>query len=158
MTYHVFGWAWLPILFPSMGIMFALAGSLIAGSLDRSPGNPWRVLKKRSIRLLPPVWLFGLVVVPVMLVAGWTHSESVGAPLNWQTLLFWIVPISDPPGSKFGDDWVTPLWYIRSYLWFLLLSPATLWLFRHWPKRMLALPVSRAAVRARLDPAQRPLG
>src|SRR5674476_1187993 len=63
-------------------------------------------------------------------------------PLNWGTLLFWVVPISDPPGSKFGDDWVPPLWYIRSYLWFLLLSPATLWLFRHWPKKMMALPVS----------------
>jgi peptidoglycan/LPS O-acetylase OafA/YrhL len=142
MTYHVFGWAWLPILFPSIGIMFALAGSLVAGSLDRSPGNPWRVLKKRGIRLLPPVWLFGLVAVPIMLVAGWTHSDTAGDPLSWQTMLFWIVPISDPPASTFGVDWVLPLWYIRSYLWFLLLSPALLWLFRHWPKRMLALPVT----------------
>jgi peptidoglycan/LPS O-acetylase OafA/YrhL len=141
MTYHVFGWAWLPILFPSIGIMFALAGSLVAGSLDRSPGNPWRVLKKRSIRVLPPVWLFGLVVVPVMLVAGWTSSQTAGAPLSWRTLLLWVLPISDPPASSLGDDWVTPLWYIRSYLWFLLLSPALLWLFRHWPKRMMALPV-----------------
>jgi len=56
MTYHSFGWAWLPLLFPSMGIMFALAGSLVAASLDRSPGNPWRVLRKRTVRLLPPVW------------------------------------------------------------------------------------------------------
>ena len=142
MAHQVLGWAWLPILFPSMGVMFALAGSLVAGSLDRSPGNPWRVLRKRTTRLLPPVWLFGLIVVPVMLVAGWTHSETAGAPLSWQTLLFWVLPISDPPGSEFGADWVTPLWYIRAYLWFLLLSPATLWLFRHWPKRMLALPVS----------------
>lgn len=140
MTYHVFGWSWLPILFPSVGIMFALAGSLIASSLDRCPGNPWAVLRKRSIRLLPPLWLFGLVAVPTMLVAGWTQSETAGAPLSWQTLLFWVVPISDPPGSMFGDDWVTPLWFIRSYLWLLLLSPAMAWLFRHWPKRMMALP------------------
>ncbi|MDQ1483626.1 MAG: hypothetical protein QOF35_1702 [Actinomycetota bacterium] len=141
MTYHAFGWAWLPILFPSIGIMFALAGSLMAGSLDRSPGNPWRVLKRRTIRLLPPLWLLGLVCVPVMLVAGWTYSSTAGAPLSWKTLLFWIVPISDPPGSQLGDDVVTPLWYIRCYLWFLLLSPAALWLFRHWPKRMMAMPV-----------------
>ena len=148
MTYHVFGWAWLPILFPSMGIMFALAGSLIASSLDRSPGNPWLVLKKRGIRLLPPVWLFGVVTIPIMLVAGWTHSESAGEPLSWQTLLFWVVPISDPPGSELGADWVSPLWYIRAYLWFLLLSPATLWLFRHWPKRMLAIPLTVALLYA----------
>lgn len=31
--YHIFGWAWLTILFPSMGVMFALAGSLMARSL-----------------------------------------------------------------------------------------------------------------------------
>jgi peptidoglycan/LPS O-acetylase OafA/YrhL len=140
LTYHVLGWSWLPVLFPSMGIMFALAGSLIAGSLDRCPGNPWAVLRRRGIRLLPPLWLFGLVALPTMLLTGWTQSP--GVPLSWQTLLFWVVPISDPPGSVLGQDWVTPLWYIRSYLWFLLLSPATLWLFRRWPKRMMALPVT----------------
>lgn len=131
MTYHVFGWSWLPILFPSIAIMFALSGSLIASSLDGCPGNPWAVLRKRGTRLLPPLWLFGLIAVPTMLVAGWTQGEAAGAPLSWRTLLFWVVPISDPPGSMFGDDWVTPLWFVRSYLWFLLLSPAVLWLFRH---------------------------
>lgn len=33
--YHLFGWAWLTVLFPSMGVMFALAGSLMARSLSR---------------------------------------------------------------------------------------------------------------------------
>jgi peptidoglycan/LPS O-acetylase OafA/YrhL len=148
MTYHYFGWAWLPILFPSVGIMFALAGSLIASSLDRSPGNPWRVLKKRTIRLLPPVWLLGVVLVTVMVVAGWTHTVIAGDPLDWRTLLFWVVPISTPIGSALGADWVLPLWYIRTYLWFLLLSPATLWLFRHWPKRMVAIPVTAVLLSA----------
>ena len=148
MTYHYFGWAWLPILFPSVGIMFALAGSLIASSLDRSPGNPWRVLKKRTIRLLPPVWLLGVVLVTVMVVAGWTHTVIAGDPLDWRTLLFWVVPISTPVSSALGADWVLPLWYIRTYLWFLLLSPATLWLFRHWPKRMVAIPVTAVLLSA----------
>jgi peptidoglycan/LPS O-acetylase OafA/YrhL len=106
------------------------------------------VLKKRAIRLLPPLWLFALVTVPVMVVAGWTHTKTTGDPLSWQTLLFWVVPISDPPGSQLGADWVTPLWYIRTYLWFLLLSPAMLWLFRHWPKRMMAIPISIVALSA----------
>ena len=34
-VYHLFGWAWLTVLFPSMGVMFALAGSLMARSLNR---------------------------------------------------------------------------------------------------------------------------
>jgi hypothetical protein len=140
-TYHVFGWAWLPILFPSMGILFALGGAAVAGALDRSPGRPWPVLRESTIRLLPPFWLLGLVSVPNMLVAGWTRSATAGAPLSWQTLLFWVLPISDPPSSRLGDDWVTPLWYIRAFLWFLLLSPAALWLFRHWPRRMMAMPI-----------------
>ena len=37
-VYHLFGWAWLTVLFPSMGVMFALAGSLMARSLA---GPPW---------------------------------------------------------------------------------------------------------------------
>jgi peptidoglycan/LPS O-acetylase OafA/YrhL len=147
-AYHVFGWAWLPLLFPAIGILFALAGSLIAGSLDRSSGNPWRVLKMRSTRLLPPLWILGIACIPIMLAAGWTHSATAGSPLSWRTLLFWIVPISDPPGSRLGAGWVSSLWFLRSYLWFLLLSPAALWLFRHWPKRMLAIPTAAVLMSA----------
>jgi peptidoglycan/LPS O-acetylase OafA/YrhL len=37
-AYHTFsGVAWLTLIFPSMGVMFALAGSLMARSLER----PW---------------------------------------------------------------------------------------------------------------------
>lgn len=140
-TYHVFGWIWLPVIFPSMGIMFALAGSLVAASLDRLPGNPWKVLLKRLRRLLPPLWLMGLILVPVMIWHGWDRTDEAGDPLHWKTLLLWVLPVSDPPGSAWGSDWVLPLWYIRAYLWFLILSPAFLWLFRHWPKRLIALPL-----------------
>lgn len=35
--YHLMGWAWLPVLFPSMGVMFALAGNLMARSLAARP-------------------------------------------------------------------------------------------------------------------------
>ena len=141
-TYHMFGWIWLPAVFPSMGIMFAMAGSLVAASLDRSSGNPWRVLAKRTRRLLPPLWAFGIVLVPVMLWHGWTVTEVAGIPLRWDTVWLWVLPLSDPPASAWGSDWVLPLWYIRTYLWFLLLSPAFLWLFRHWPKRVVAVPLA----------------
>lgn len=33
--YHLAGWSWLPLVFPSMGVMFALAGNLMARSLKR---------------------------------------------------------------------------------------------------------------------------
>lgn len=141
-TYHTFGWIWLPIVFPAMGVMFALGGSLVARSLDRSPGAPGPVLRKRIRRLLPPVWMFGLVVVPAMLYAGWTTTADAGVPLDWKTMLFWIFPVSDPPSSAWGSDFVLPLWYIRTYLWLLLLSPLLLPAFRRAPKALLVAPLA----------------
>jgi len=92
-------------------------------------------------RLLPPLWLMGALLVPVMLRHGWTVSETAGAPLHWDTAWLWLLPLSDPPGSAWATDWVVPLWYLRTYLWFVLLSPAFLWLLRRWPKRVLAVPL-----------------
>lgn len=146
-TYHQFGWHWLPLAYPSMGIMFALAGGLVARSLTRAEGNHWTVLGRRLRRLLPPLWLFGLVIIPVMVVHGWTATTTGGGdPLRqWRLFLFWLVPIGNPPGSDWGYDFVLPLWYIRTYLWLLLLSPALLFLFRRWPKRVLAVPLGIVA-------------
>lgn len=142
-VYHTFSWVWLPLVFPSMPIMFALAGSLVASSLDRSRVNPWPVLGRRIRRLLPPVWALGLVAVPLMLVVGWTSEadRGLGSPLTWDSLLLWVVPLSEPPGSAWGYDWSEPLWYLATYLWLLLLSPSLLWLFRRWPLRTLAVPL-----------------
>ncbi|HEX2806827.1 MAG TPA: acyltransferase [Kineosporiaceae bacterium] len=140
-AYHVYGWIWLPFAFPSMGVMFALAGSLMATSLDRSKHRPLGVLRKRLRRLLPPLWLMGLLLVPLMIWHGWTSRADGATLLNWRTMLLWILPISDPPGSDWGIDWVVPLWYIRAYLWFVLLSPSFLWLFRRWPKRVMSIPI-----------------
>ena len=144
-AYHWFGWAWLPFVFPSMGIMFALAGSLVAASLDRADHHPWAVLRKRTFRLLPPLWMLGLVLVPLMLLHdGWIAVQGEGGtPLSLQSLSYWVIPINDPASSDWGyaEGLTVPLWYIRAYFWFLLISPAFLWLFRRWPKRVLALPL-----------------
>lgn len=141
MIYHTCGWIWLPIMFPSMGVMFALAGSLMAVSLDKSQHRIWSVLFKRSRRLLPPLWAMALILVPIMLFSGWSITETVGNELSLDTLWYWIVPVSPPPGSAMGADWVLPLWYISAYFWFLLLSPALLWLYRHWPRRVFLVPL-----------------
>jgi hypothetical protein len=60
--------------------------------------------------------------------------------------MYWVLPVSDPPYSTWGADFAEPLWYLRAYLWFVLLTPAALWMFRRWPKRMLALPVAFATL------------
>ncbi|GIF25876.1 peptidoglycan/LPS O-acetylase OafA/YrhL [Actinoplanes tereljensis] len=126
--YHLFGWPWLSILLPAMGIMFALAGSLAAASLDKRAAG--QVVLSRVRRLLPPLWLLGLVAVPVMLVAGWATEIDSDHPFSIGRLFFWLLPIADPPGSDLAIDAWEPLWYLRAYLWFILLSPVMYALYR----------------------------
>jgi cellulose synthase/poly-beta-1,6-N-acetylglucosamine synthase-like glycosyltransferase/peptidoglycan/xylan/chitin deacetylase (PgdA/CDA1 family)/peptidoglycan/LPS O-acetylase OafA/YrhL len=128
--YHVTGWGWLSIVFPAMGVMFALGGSLMAGSLGRTPAVD--VIGHRIRRLLPPLWLLGLVVVPLMLVNGWLR-ETGDQAFSWAEMLLWVFPILDPPGSVWGADFTVVLWYVRTYLWFVLLSPVLLMAFRRRP-------------------------
>lgn len=141
MIYHNFGWFWLPLVFPSMGVMFALAGSLMARSLSRPALG---VIRGRLRRLLPPMWLFGAVLITLQIIDGW-GPDSDGHPTWWWTkLAFWILPLSTPPYADalpgFGlveGGWAlqitVPLWYLRAYLWYVLLSPLMLWALRRLP-------------------------
>lgn len=138
-VYHLFGWPWLSIVLPAMGVMFALAGSLTAASLERREAT--KVVTSRLRRLLPPLWLLGLVAVPVMLVAGWARESDGEHPFSLPRLLFWLFPIGDPPGSDQAIDVWEPLWYIRAYVWFVLLSPVLFALWRRFGWATVALPV-----------------
>lgn len=124
-TYHCFGWAWAGLVFPSMGVMFALAGSLMARSLQRPALS---VIRSRMRRLLVPFWVWGAVVVAAMLIHGWMPG--------WR-IVYWVVPLGDPPGSAWGEQAWEILWYLRCYLWFVLLSPLLLRVFRWAPVPVL---------------------
>ncbi|MGW2037083.1 acyltransferase family protein [Streptomyces virginiae] len=152
--YHNFGWFWLPLVFPSMGVMFALAGSLMARSLSRpAPG----VIRGRLRRLLPPMWLFGAVLITLQILDGW-GPQSEGHPTWWWSkLAFWILPLSTPPYAEeltgFGhveSTWATqiivPLWYLRAYLWYVLLSPLLLRALRRFPVVTLSAPLAMVIV------------
>jgi hypothetical protein len=142
-VYHLFGWPWLSILLPAMGIMFALAGSLTAASLDkRSAGQ---VITSRLRRLLPPLWLLAVVAVPAMLYLGWQSEDGGDEPLSWK-LGLWLLPIGDPPGSARGIDVWEPLWYVRAYLWFVLLSPLMYLAYKKTGWAAVAAPIVLIAV------------
>jgi peptidoglycan/LPS O-acetylase OafA/YrhL len=143
-VYHLFGWPWLSIVLPAMGIMFALAGSLTAASLDKRRAG--RVITSRLWRLLPPLWLLGLIAVPVMLALGWAQESDGEHPFSPGRLLLWIVPIGDPPGSDRGIDIWDPLWYIRAYLWFVVLSPALYLAYKKIGWVAVAAPIVAIAV------------
>lgn len=136
-TLHSLGWAILPLIFPSMGVMFALAGSLVASSLDR--GRPLQVIYKRVRRLLPSIWVMGAIMLPIMLAAGWTSSDD-GVPVGL-SLAYWVVPLATPPGSDWGTVFSGPLWYLTTFTWLVILSPTLLWLFRRWPIQTMIAPL-----------------
>ncbi|ASW55171.1 acyltransferase family protein [Plantactinospora sp. KBS50] len=151
-VYHVFGWLWLTVLFPAMGLMFALAGSLMAASLDRT--GPAAV-GRRLRRLLPPLWAFGAIAVPLLLLTGWRARPA--GELGWGELIWWVLPLRTPPAGDQPWAWAfnVVLWYIVTYLWLVLLSPALLAVFRRWPWPTVAaaalLPILARFGVARLD-------
>lgn len=152
-AYHSFASAaWLSMVFPSMGVMFALAGSLMARSLERPALG---VLKSRTRRLLLPLGLYSATVLVLLLWEGWTPDDDGG---SWLQLVLWFVPVGDPPfpqavGTDAGlveSSWASQaeeiLWYIRAYFWFMLLSPLLLTSFRRFPWPTLLAPLALMAV------------
>jgi peptidoglycan/LPS O-acetylase OafA/YrhL len=156
-VYHLFGWAWLTVVFPSMGVMFALAGSLMARSLKRPA---WGVIRGRVRRLLPPLWVFSAVVLTMMFAGGWDLSKDPDHGGVWGVveLVNYVVPFGAPPfpwsvGSKSGlleNTWAVQaagvLWYLRAYLWFVVASPLLLWAFRRAPWPTLLAPLGLTAI------------
>ncbi|MFE9928840.1 acyltransferase [Streptomyces sp. NPDC005533] len=153
--YHNFGWFWLPLVFPSMGVMFALAGSLMARSLSRPALG---VIRGRLRRLLPPMWLFGAIMITLQILDGWGPDSEGHSTWWWAKLVFWILPLSTPP---FADElggfqqhvehtWaaqiIVPLWYLRAYLWYVLLSPLMLRALRRFPVLTLSTPLAMVIV------------
>lgn len=127
----------LTTLLPSMWVMFGLAGYLTAASLTR--GGMLRTVRSRLRRLLPPLWALGAVAVPLMLLHGWPAFA-------WGDLIPWVFPLINPPASEWGAAFAITLWYLRAYLWFVLLSPLLWWLFRRSPMVTLAAPLAAAVL------------
>jgi peptidoglycan/LPS O-acetylase OafA/YrhL len=128
-VYHVAHWPILTLLFPAMSVMFALAGSLMAASLDK-----WgtAAVGRRLRRLLPSLWLLAAIFVPAMLITG-------VLPATWRIVL-WAFPLADPPAAGWGALALSVIWYLRDYLWFVLVSPLALPLFRRFPWPTLLAP------------------
>ena len=138
-TYHAFGFAWFP-WFPAMGVMFALAGTLMVRSVDK---GPLQAVKNRFRRLLPVVWVLAAIWIPLMVwhdgaPSQWGYGTNGDSPL-WQ-LGFWLLPVGDPPGSAWGETAWGVLWYLKTYLWFVALSPLLLKAFRKVPWLVLLSP------------------
>ncbi|MEU9581200.1 acyltransferase family protein [Streptomyces chilikensis] len=156
-AYHCFGWAWLTVVFPSMGVMFALAGSLMARSLERPAPA---VVRARIRRLLPPLWAFAAVALALLFAGGWDPSRGPDedGSWGWAALVTYVFPFGAPPfpaeagapvdwlEPSWADQAVGPLWYLRAYLWFVIASPLLLWAFRRAPWPTMLAPLLLTAV------------
>ncbi|MGW2398275.1 acyltransferase family protein [Kitasatospora sp. NPDC001664] len=152
--YHNFSWSWLPLVFPSMGVMFALAGSLMARSLAKPALG---VIRGRLRRLLPPLWLFGAVITTLWILDGWGPNSEGHPGWWWGKMALWLVPLSTPPypvgdlpgfgglmEHSWGEQVGVPLWYLRAYLWYVLLSPLMLRCLRRFPVVTVLTPLALA--------------
>ncbi|HEX5541717.1 MAG TPA: acyltransferase [Micromonospora sp.] len=131
--YHMFPVAWLSFVFPAMGVMFAIGGSLMARSIDRGAVP---AITNRIRRLLPALWVLAALLVPAMLWFDWPERPA------WSELLTWVIPLAVPPGSPWAEPVSTVLWYLVTYLWLVLLSPALLWFYRRRPLPAVLLPLA----------------
>jgi len=144
--YHMFPVAWLGLGFPAMGVMFAIGGSLMARSVDRSAT---RAVRGRLRRLLPALWVLAAVLVPAMLLTGWDDRPG------WPAFLLWLLPVAEPPATAWAEPVEGVLWYLVTYLWLVVGSPVLLRLYR---RARLATVVAPLALLPLADAAPWPFG
>ena len=125
-------------LFPAWGVLFGIGGSMMASSAQHEPEVD--VMGHRLRRLLVPLWVFGIVAVPLMLWQGW-GTETDENTFYVANLVFWIFPFLDPPGSTAAVPFVGGLWYLRACLWFVLLTPLMRAGLRRSPSVAVLLPL-----------------
>jgi CubicO group peptidase (beta-lactamase class C family)/peptidoglycan/LPS O-acetylase OafA/YrhL len=120
--WHAFGAAAITYVVSAVPAMFFVTGSLLARSLDRKGIDA--TYGDRLRRLLVPFWAFGAVAVGIMVGIDRALDEP-GTALPWSRMVWWILPLEDPPGSTWQAGWLNdPLWYLRAMLWVILLAPA----------------------------------
>lgn len=138
--WHAFGAAAITYVVSAVPAMFFVTGSLLAKSLSHRPALA--VLVDRGRRVLGPLAIFSAVAIGAMTTA-WAIAPSDGTALPWRGLVLWFVPVADPSGSAWEGGYVSsPLWYLRTLLWLLILSPLLLRAFRRWPAPTVAVPVA----------------
>lgn len=133
--YHITGWSAFTVVLPAMSVMFALAGSLMAASLDRA--GVWAV-ERRIRRLLPSLWAIAVIAVAAMIATGTSTANP--------RLLLWGFPIDTPEATGWWVQGLSHTWYLRDFLWMVLLSPLVLPIYRRFPVTTILTPYVALAV------------
>jgi peptidoglycan/LPS O-acetylase OafA/YrhL len=108
-VYHASSYWWVTA-FTAMPLMFFVAGSLFAASLERRPGP--QVVADRFRRILFPYWLYLLVIVAIWAAVGALGEVSL---VDWIGLVMPVIAPGGPTGPGVG----TPLEFTWLALWYL---------------------------------------
>jgi CubicO group peptidase (beta-lactamase class C family) len=83
-------------------------------------------------RLLLPLWAYGIVVLAATAVRAMLNHQSLHLTASGLAKAgTWVLPLTDPAGSAWHGGWLSDhLWYLRAYLWIVLLAPVFVWLAR----------------------------
>ena len=110
-TWHASGWPWTTWIISSVPAMFVVTGALLARSLQKA--SAFQTLRKRFTRLLLPLWFYSLTV----------YLLSAHFQVRTSAVWTFFLPFSQPT-SLIASQWFTSaMWYLRAYVWVLLLAP-----------------------------------
>ena len=119
-TWHASGWSWTTWVISSVPAMFVVTGALLARSLQK--GSAFHVLWKRFKRLLVPLWCYSIVV----------YALSLYFQVRTSAVWTFFLPFNQPT-SLIASQWFTSaMWYLRAYVWVLVLAPFIYALTRRW--------------------------
>lgn len=131
-TYHAIGLPYVMTWFSAMPLMFFIAGYFTEASLERE--RPASCIRKRFVRVLLPLVPYALTIIGVFVVAG------LGSQLRPTHVVAYFVPLLSFPGPSGPVAVSEPLgwtfmglWYLQTYLLFVLLSPLLRWGLRRSP-------------------------
>jgi CubicO group peptidase (beta-lactamase class C family)/peptidoglycan/LPS O-acetylase OafA/YrhL len=129
--WHAFGAAAITYVVAAVPAMFFVSGSLLAKSYLRRP--TFTVLADRMRRILVPLWALAAVAYVAMWLA-WRIAPSEATQVPWRGIVLWLVPLADPGGSAWEGGYLSsPLWYVRTMVWVLALSPLAIAALRRAP-------------------------
>ena len=119
-TWHASGWSFTTWIISSVPAMFVVTGALLARSLQKE--SAFQVLWKRFKRLLAPLWCYSIVV----------YALSLYFQVRTSAVWTFFLPFNQPT-SLIASQWFTSaMWYLRAYVWVLVLAPFIYALTRRW--------------------------
>ena len=133
-TWHASGWAWTTWIISSVPAMFVVTGALLARSLQKA--SAFQTLWKRFKRLLVPLCCYSTVV----------YALSLYFQVRTSAIWTFFFPFNQPT-SLIASQWFTSaMWYLRAYVWVLVLAPFIYALTRRWKSLIPAIGIVAVVV------------